>query len=154
MAAVRLDLRSARHLLVAEPLETMLHAKVKLRDALELPQDTSSALAYEGSSVLTGHDLNGIEAAVRLRESDGLSLQEFLLSNETWRTGIKQLHRTEFQALNDEFDEDPFYEQDLPLYGGDENVAEQMAYVAAAKSLEQRKAQAEVALLLKCAGLE
>lgn len=154
MAAVRHDLQSARHLLVAEPLETMLHAKVKLREALELPQDTSSALAYEGSSVLTANDLKGIEAAVRLRESDGLSLQEFLLSNETWRAGMKQLHRAEFQALNDEFDEDPFYEQDLPLDGGDENVAEQMAYVAAAKSLEQRKAQAEVALLLKCAGLE
>lgn len=154
IAAVRRDLQSARHLLVGESVEAMLHAKVKLRETLALPQDTSSELAHVDSSALTANDLKSIEAAVRLLEADGTSLRDFLLSNDTWCVGMKELHRSEFEALNRKFDEDPFFDLDLPPHASDDNVAEQMAYAAAAKDFEQRKVQAETALLLKCAGLE
>ncbi|HET9644119.1 MAG TPA: NEL-type E3 ubiquitin ligase domain-containing protein [Burkholderiaceae bacterium] len=147
------DLSTRMHHLRNDPLETMLHAKVQLRLALGLPEEVPSQMDWRSSSELTDNDLNDTQKRVQAREADGSSLREWLLGNDTWRAGMKQLHREAFHALDREFDDDPFFDLDLPPQDGDEHVAARIAYTEAAKDLELRKAQAENQLLLKCAEL-
>jgi C-terminal novel E3 ligase, LRR-interacting len=136
-----------------ERVEAMLHAKVALGEMLGLPDSTPKGMLFEHSSKLTGRDLKSIGTAVLAAQADPSSVKEFLVSNDIWLAGMKQLHAEEFEALERQFDDDPFHDMDLPR-DGDEHVAEQMAYVEAANDFTQRKTQAESALLLKCAGLQ
>jgi hypothetical protein len=136
-----------------DPLEIVLHAKVALRLALDLPEEVPSHTDWESSEYVTMGDLNEIRKAVQAREADDSSVREWLLGNDGWRAGMKQLHCEAFQALDREFDDDPFFDLDLPPQDGDEYVAARAEYAEAARDLGLRKAQAENELLCKLAGL-
>jgi C-terminal novel E3 ligase, LRR-interacting len=148
LAAERIQLLTARDSLVNESVETMLHAKVALREALGLPKGTPTEMAFERISSLTSHDIKAIEKAVRQQEADETSVIGFLLNNPTWRAALKEFRREEFDKIEDEFSNDPFYGLDFPP-DGDEHVAAQMAYNEVAKDLERRRAQADADLLLQ-----
>jgi hypothetical protein len=145
-------LHSRHECLTQEPLETMLHAKISLATVLDISDSVSQGMEYVGTSVLSGEDLKAIQAAVQRSEADGSALKEFLVCNETWVAGMKQLHSKEFEALDRRFDDDGFHDLDLPP-GGDEHVTEQLAYNLAAEDYTRRKQAAESALMLRCAGL-
>lgn len=131
-----------------EPLETMLHAKVSLKALLWLPDSVPSEMTYAAQSVLTPGDLSALAAGVMDAESDDRQLTAYLLSNETWRVGMRHLHREPFAALDAAFDEDPFHDRDLPR-DGDAHVQERVAYNVAAAEFMQRQRAAEDALLLQ-----
>ncbi|WP_175537766.1 NEL-type E3 ubiquitin ligase domain-containing protein [Paracidovorax valerianellae] len=131
-----------------EPLETMLHAKVSLKALLLLPDSVPSEITYAAQSVLTPGDLSALAAGVMDAEGDGRQLAAYLLSNETWRVGMRHLHREPFAALEAAFDEDPFHDRDLPG-DGDAHVGERVAYNEAAAEFMQRQRAAEDALLLQ-----
>ncbi|WCM97680.1 NEL domain-containing protein [Acidovorax sp. GBBC 1281] len=131
-----------------EPLETMLHAKVSLKALLWLPDSVPSEMTYAAQSVLTPGDLSALAAGVMDAESDDWQLTAYLLSNETWRVGMRHLHRGPFAALDAAFDEDPFHDRDLPR-DGDAHVQERVAYNVAAAEFMQRQRAAEDALLLQ-----
>lgn len=131
-----------------EPLETMLHAKVSLKALLVLPGSVPSEMTYATQSVLTPGDLSALAAGVMDAEGDDRQLTAYLLSNETWRVGMRHLHREPFAALEAAFDEDPFHDRDLPR-DGDAHVQERVAYNEAAAEFMQRQRAAEDALLLQ-----
>ena len=148
-----IGLLSQRKLLLHEPVETMLHAKVKLRDALELPETTSSTMRFAGVSMLDENSLRAIGHQVRAREADPNEMNAYLLSNSTWRTGMKQFHADRFKELKAQFDDDPFWE----MMGADvdEDVPNNVAIAnieKAAADLQERMKAAEDNLLLECAG--
>ncbi|GKT24417.1 NEL-type E3 ubiquitin ligase domain-containing protein [Acidovorax sp. SUPP3334] len=132
----------------SEPLETMLHAKVSLKALLALPDSVPSEMTYAGQSVLTPGDLSALAAGVMDAESDGRPLTAYLLSNETWRVGMRHLHREPFARLDAAFEEDPFHDRDLPR-DGDAHVQERVAYNEAAADFMHRRRAAEDALLLQ-----
>lgn len=142
------DLDSRRRALVGEPLETMLHAEVALRATLRLPDSVPETMLYRGSSSLSPNDLQRICDAVRQQEADPAIMGKYLLSNDNWKAGIRLLHAKEFAALQMMFDSDETYNLPIPP-DGDEHVAEQAAYAAAFKDLEQRQRKAETELFEK-----
>ncbi|GKS83994.1 hypothetical protein AVMA1855_07600 [Acidovorax sp. SUPP1855] len=105
-------------------------------------------MTYATQSVLTPGDLSALAAGVMDAEGDDRQLTAYLLSNETWRVGMRHLHREPFAALEAAFDEDPFHDRDLPR-DGDAHVEERVAYNVAAAEFMQRQRAAEDALLLQ-----
>lgn len=131
-----------------EPLETMLHAKVRLKAMLGLPDSVPSEMTYAGQSVLTPGDLSVLAEAVMEAESDPDQWATYLLSNETWRFGMLQLHPEPFAEHEADFEKDAFHDRDLPR-DGDAHVQERVDYNEAAAEFTQRKRAAEDALLLR-----
>jgi hypothetical protein len=149
-----IGLLSQRKLLLHEPVETMLHAKVKLRDALELPETTSSTMKFTGVSMLDENSLRAIAQQVRAREADPNEMNAYLLSNTTWRAGMKQFHPDRFKELKAQFDDDPFWEM-MSADVIDPDVPDDVAIAnveKAAEDLQKRMKTAEDNLLLECAG--
>lgn len=148
-----LTLLTSRKLLLHERVETMLHAKVKLRDVLDLPQATSASMMFETTSMLDEASLRAIADAVRASEADPNEMNTYLLSNTTWRAGMKQFHADRFKQLQAQFADDPFWE----MIGthGDEDVPDAVAIgniESAAADLQKRMKTSEDKLLLECAG--
>ncbi|HET9642915.1 MAG TPA: NEL-type E3 ubiquitin ligase domain-containing protein, partial [Burkholderiaceae bacterium] len=135
-----------RRNLTIEPLESMLHAKVALRDRLALPDHTPSGMANRSSSVLTESDLQDLVKRVREQESNQEELLNFMLAKQSWRDGVKELYKQEFETLEAEFEEDPFHDLPLPPID-DTHVAEMTKYNEAAAEYAKRKDNAEKAIL-------
>ncbi|XAW64460.1 NEL-type E3 ubiquitin ligase domain-containing protein [Ralstonia solanacearum] len=100
-----------------------MHAKISLRKSLDLPDSTVASMAYSGVSALNGAALKDIEKAVRKREANPTELGNYLLSNETWSTGMRLLHAQRFDKLQKVFEADPFYAS-LPPPDDDEHVVQ------------------------------
>lgn len=134
--------------LAEEPVETKLHAKVALGESLDLPGAPPSGMEYEAVSVLKARDLKRIDQLVRTRISDPAQLDAFLLSNETWRVGMKKLYAKEFKDLEERYEKHPYWE--IPVATTEE---EQFKYLSRFESFKNAKETEENELLLKCAGL-
>ncbi|MDA8523172.1 NEL-type E3 ubiquitin ligase domain-containing protein [Acidovorax sp. NCPPB 4044] len=135
-----------------ESMETLLHAQVALKQALDLPDSVPSEMAYAPESVLTPIDLATIAGHVLEAEADPGALEPFLLALDAWRDGVRLLHPEPFAKLEADFDEDPFHDRDLPR-DGDAHVEERVAYNEAAADYVQRKREAEDALLRQYTGM-
>lgn len=105
-------------------------------------------MTYAGQSVLTPGDLSVLAEAVMEAESDPDQWATYLLSNETWRVGMLQLHPEPFAEHEADFEKDAFHDRDLPR-DGDAHVQERVDYNEAAAEFTQRKRAAEDALLLR-----
>ncbi|WP_197328428.1 NEL-type E3 ubiquitin ligase domain-containing protein [Ralstonia syzygii] len=147
-----LELLQKRMAMLHEPVETKMHAKVRLRKALDLPDSTVAAMAYSGVSILNEAALKDIEKAVRERETNPTEMGNYLLSNETWSAGMKQLHDARFKDLQRRFEADPFYES-MPPPDDDEHVDQIIDYNRKAQAFAQQMQAEQGALLLQCAGL-
>lgn len=147
-----LELLQKRMAMLHEPVETKMHAKVRLRKALDLPDSTVAAMAYSGVSILNEAALKDIEKAVRERETNPTEMGNYLLSNETWSAGMKQLHDARFKDLQRRFEADPFYES-MPPPDDDEHVDQIIDYNRKAQAFAQQMQAEQEALLLQCAGL-
>lgn len=132
-----------------ETVEVMLHAKVALKKELDLEDSVSQGMIF---TKLCSEDIDAIRTKVLEQIADLKNLEEFLLRNEPWCAGMKQLHAADFAALENRFENHWFHDLSLPGQG-DECVEEQLAYVEAARDFEREKAEAERRLLLRCAGL-
>ncbi|WP_158251268.1 NEL-type E3 ubiquitin ligase domain-containing protein [Xanthomonas populi] len=135
-----------------EPVETMMHAKVMLREELDLP-NVPSSMIFQSISALTNEDLTTLASSVRERERDKDAFGDFMLANETWRAGVKQLYAAEYEALMESFNNDAFYELDVPP-GDDAHVAESIKYNELAADFLDRKQKAENAWLREKVGLD
>ncbi|NMI46581.1 hypothetical protein E1J23_03445 [Xanthomonas gardneri] len=133
-----------------EPVETMMHAKVMLSEELDLP-NVPSSMIFQPISALTNEDLTTLASSVRERERDKDAFGDFLLANETWRAGVKQLYAAEYEALMESFNNDAFYELDVPP-GDDAHVAESIKYNELASDFLDRKQKAENAWLREKVG--
>jgi hypothetical protein len=138
--------RAQRENLRREPLETMVHAKVALRDRLGLPESTASTMRFRTCSVLTQRNLDALARQVSESSADPAARNAFLLGNATWRAGMKAAHPEAFAALARERDNDPFHDLDLPA-----TEAEQFAYAELAREVEAKWARREDELLLALA---
>ncbi|WP_230850053.1 NEL domain-containing protein [Ralstonia solanacearum] len=147
-----LALLQRRMALLHEPVETKMHAKISLRKSLDLPDSTVASMAYSGVSALNGAALKDIEKAVRKREANPTELGNYLLSNETWSTGMRLLHAQRFDKLQKVFEADPFYAS-LPPPDDDEHVAQTIKYNKEAQAFAQRMQAEQEDLFLQCAGL-
>lgn len=146
-----LELLQKRMAMLHEPVETKMHAKVQLRKALNLPDSTVASMVYGGVSALNEAALKDLEKAVRKREANPTEMADYLLSNDIWSTGMRQLHASQFDALQKQFEADPFY--DLMPPEDDEDVAATAQYAEMAQTLAQRIQTEQTNLLLQCAGL-
>lgn len=135
-----------RNALTREPLETMVHAKVALRNRLDLPDSTVSAMRFRGCSVLREKELHQLEREVSAQAADRAAHGEFLLVNPTWRAGMEALHAPAFEQLQHERDADPFFDRELPR-----DVAEQVAYAEEARQIEAKWERRKEELLLHLA---
>ena len=143
----RADLpRALRQTLTREPLETLVHAKVALRDRLDLPESTVSSMTFRSCSVLTQGKLDELARQVDESSADPATRNAFLLGNSTWRAGMKAAHPEAFAHLARERDEDPFY-LELPP---DDAVAE-IEFAGMAREVEAKWARREDDLLLALA---
>lgn len=134
-----------RNALTAEPLETMLHAKVALRKHLDLPDGTASTMQFDGCSVLGQQELRLLVQAVVGQAADRAVHGSFLLGDPTWRAGMKAAHAPAFQKLQRERDEDPFYDLDVPADSSGEGA---FRYAEVAEKFRAKWAQREDELLL------
>ncbi|WP_328516063.1 NEL-type E3 ubiquitin ligase domain-containing protein [Ralstonia solanacearum] len=146
-----LALLQQRMALLHEPVETKMHAKISLRKSLDLPDGTVASMAYSGVSALNEAALKDIEKAVREREANPTEMGNYLLSNETWSTGMRLLHAQRFDQLQKDFEADPFYESLPPP--DDEHVAQTIRYNEEAQAFAQRMQAEQEDLFLQCAGL-
>lgn len=135
-----------RNALTNEPLETMVHAKVALRQLLELPKSTSSAMRFRGCSVLGQRELSMLAQEVKAQAEDGQEHGKFLLGHQTWRAGMKVLHAQDFKDLKVKRDADPFFDLDVPP-----DLEGQAEYAAEALRVQAKYADEEDALLLRLA---
>ncbi len=135
-----------RNALTNEPLETMVHAKVDLRQRLDLPNSTTSAMRYRRCSVLTQDQLGMLALKVEAQANDGQERDKFLLNHQTWRAGMKALHAQEFTDLKVRQDDDPFFDLDVPR-----DLDGQAEYAAQALRVQAKYADEENALLLHLA---
>jgi hypothetical protein len=138
--------RTHRENLRQEPLETMVHAKVALRERLDLPESTMSSMTFRTCSVLTQADLDALEKEVEEAAADPATRNDFLLGNATWRSGMRAAHPEDFANLARERDDDPFYDLDVPS-----TVEGQAEYAALARETEAKWARREDDLLLTLA---
>lgn len=134
--------------LTQEPLETMVHAKVALRESLGLPGSAVSTIEHENLSALKPDHLAQLERDVWRDAQNPAQYSAFLLQNPAWCAGMKALHPREFQDLIDRRDDDPFHDLDLPA---DTDVAAQADYAEQALQVQTRYADEERALLLRLA---
>lgn len=141
----RAELANKLKMLTDEPVETMMHAKVMLREELDLP-NVPSSMIFNIVSVLTKDDIATLASSVRARERDKDTFDDFLLANETWRTGIKQLYADEYDALMKSFENDPFWDAETGP-GDDAHVAQMIRYNELAADYQNRKNAAENAWL-------
>ncbi|WP_181106170.1 NEL-type E3 ubiquitin ligase domain-containing protein [Xanthomonas arboricola] len=139
------ELMNRLNMLTDEPVETMMHAKVMLREELDLP-NVPSSMIFNTVSVLTNDDFATLASAVRARERDKDTFGDYLLANETWRTGVKQLYADEYEALMKPFENDPFWDAE-PGPGDDAHVAQMLRYNELAADYQNRKNAAENAWL-------
>ncbi len=146
-----LALLQQRMALLHEPVETKMHAKISLRKSLDLPDGMVASMAYSGVSALNEAALKDIEKAVREREANPTEMGNYLLSNETWSTGMRLLHAQRFDQLQKDFEADPFYESLPPP--DDEHVAQTIRYNEEAQAFAQRMQAEQEDLFLQCAGL-
>lgn len=135
-----------RGALTNEPLETMVHAKVELRQLLELPKSTASEMKYSGCSVLGQSELSMLEREVKAQAEDGEVHGKFLLGHPTWRAGMRMLHAQDFKDLKTKQDDDPFFDLDVPA-----DLEGQVEYAAKARRVEAKHAREENAMLLRLA---
>lgn len=135
-----------RNTLTNEPLETMVHAKVALRQLLGLPMSTTSAMRFRGCSVLGERELSLLAQEVTAKAKDGQEHGKFLLGNQIWRAGMKMLHAQHFKDLKDKQDADPFFDLDVPT-----DLEGQAEYAEEARRVEAKYADEENALLLRLA---
>ncbi|MBW8832797.1 MAG: hypothetical protein JF606_26050 [Burkholderiales bacterium] len=135
-----------RNALTDEPLETMVHAKVALRQSLQLPVSTTSAMRFRRCSVLGQRELNMLAQEVRAQAADAQERGKFLLGHETWRTGMKALYAQEFTGLTKKQSKDPFYSLYPPP-----DLEGQAQYAEEARRFEAKCADEENALLLHLA---
>ncbi|MGM9487751.1 NEL-type E3 ubiquitin ligase domain-containing protein [Ideonella sp. YS5] len=140
--------RAQKENLKKEPLETMVHAKVALRERLDLPESTVSSMTFRTCSVLTQGDLEGLARQVVESSADPATRNAFLLGNATWRAGMRAAHPQAFADLARERDEDPFHDLDLP--SPNDEVA-QIEYAGLAREVEAKWARREDELLLALA---
>jgi hypothetical protein len=138
--------RAQRESLRNEPLETMVHAKVALRENLGLPEGTVSTMRFRTCSVLTQANLDALATEVARSSSDPATRDAFLLGNATWRAGMTAAHPQAFADLARERDEDPFHDLDLPS-----TLEEQIEYAGLAREVEAKWARREDELLLALA---
>ncbi len=147
-----LALLQQRMALLHEPVETKMHAKISLRKSLDLPDGTVASMAYSGVSALNEAALKDIEKAVREREANPTEMGNYLLSNETWSAGMRQLHTQRFDQLQKKFEADPFYELEPPP-NDDKHMAQTIQYSEKAFAFAQRMQAEQEDLFLQCAGL-
>ena len=138
--------RTQRENLQQEPLETMVHAKVALRERLDLPESTMSSMTFRTCSVLTQAHLDALAKEVEAASADPQTRNAYLLGNATWRAGMRAAHPEPFAALARERDEDPFHDLDVPS-----TVEGQAEYAALARDVEAKWARREDELLLSLA---
>ena len=138
--------RSQRETLTREPLETMVHAKVALRERLDLPESTVSSMNFRTCSVLSQDNLDALARQVGESSADPATRHAFLLANATWRAGMKAMHRQDFADLARERDDDPFYDLDVPS-----TEEGQVEYAVMAREVEAKWARREDELLLALA---
>ncbi|MBW8833552.1 MAG: hypothetical protein JF606_30130, partial [Burkholderiales bacterium] len=134
--------------LVKEPLEAMLHAKTALKIELNLPDSVSSSMEHQSISGLTDDDLHAFKSQVLELEADPKVVSEFLLGNDTWRTGMKTIYATEFADLRERQENDPFYKLDVPR---NDDVVKQFEYNDQARLVLARHKEEEAALLRQLA---
>lgn len=124
---------SQRKALTEEPLETMVHAKVALRERLGLPDSTVSKMRFRGFSALGKKDLDQLEATVKAQAADTAAFAEFMLGNPSWRAAISELHVLAFAVLEQKMNRDPFHDRPLPPR---DDVAAQADYAEKANQVE------------------
>ncbi len=135
-----------RQKIASEALETMLHAKSALKAELDLPPEVSSTMSHGSYSVLDAATLIWLADEVRRQEADSAKLAEYLLCNQNWTAGMRQLHDAQFQELRQRFDDDPFYDLPLPAEGPG-LVEQQVAYAEKAADFKRRIEESERDLL-------
>ncbi|MBW8831952.1 MAG: hypothetical protein JF606_21545, partial [Burkholderiales bacterium] len=134
--------------LVDEPLEAMLHAKTALKIQLDLPDSVSSLMDHQSCSGLTDGDLHAFKSQVLKQEADPEVVFEYLLGNDTWRTGMKTIYATEFADLCERQEDDPFYKLDVPR---NDDVVKQFEYNDQAQLVKARHKEEEATLLRQLA---
>lgn len=132
----------------SEPMETMMHAKVELKNALDLPKELPDSMVFSEFSLLDHKALRRLAQAVRKDERDIHALTTFLMNNDTWRLGMQTLHPHEFTDLKMRLDEHPFHDLPLPR-----TLDEEIAYAEEASQFQTHRREIEDALLCKLAGL-
>lgn len=142
-----------RERLTNEPLETMLHAKVALKTALDLPDGGPSQMEHERVSVLTTGDLAKILANVQTKANDPVTVARWMLANSLWRTGMQHLHAAEFAAIESRFKKERDALRDLdPLSHDNEDFDAQHDFASQAREIDARERAAEDRLLLRRSG--
>lgn len=140
-----------------EPVETMLHAKVALKKALDLPKNIPSRMMYQGASVLGKADLKLLAETVRAKEADPAGLARYLLSNDAWRTAMRTLHSAAFTRIESRFaPEWTALAAEVPPQPKDaeglEFLEERVAYAERSQALTENVRAAEDQLLLRLSG--
>ncbi|HET9646580.1 MAG TPA: NEL-type E3 ubiquitin ligase domain-containing protein [Burkholderiaceae bacterium] len=135
-----------RRVLKNDPLETMVHAKVALRQRLDLPDETVSDMKFDRMSALMQGNLFQLECEVKAQVADREAHVRFRLGNSVWRDAMKALHAQEFASLQKERDDDPFFDLDLP-----EGLEEQARYAELAREVEAKWQHREDELLRRLA---
>ncbi len=145
--------RQMRQRLISEPLETMLHAKVALKAALELPESVPSEMTHERESALTLADIESIRANVRAKANNPVTLARWMLANGLWRTGMRYLHANEFDRIDSDFQKGR--EALLDRYSQPQDSADfaaQHAFASRALEIDAAQRAAEDGLLLRVSG--
>lgn len=133
-----------------DPMETLVHAKAALREALDLPPDTTplqtdidndetpdqppdteQRLTGIDNSVLEKDTIAALQAEVLAEAADPQAYRNFLLKHETWRTGIQELHGKTFKKLEEDRDNHEFHDEAPP-----DDLESPAAFAYAAKANE------------------
>jgi C-terminal novel E3 ligase, LRR-interacting len=97
-----------------ELAQVMLYAQVKLAKQLDLPSERPVAMRYGRQRWISRGTLEVIGRSVLAKQGDAEATFRFLCTNETWRSGMQQLHADRFMQLAEQFGNDSFYEMPLP----------------------------------------
>ncbi|QUP54014.1 type III effector protein [Ralstonia syzygii] len=143
--------------LAAEPVETLLHAKVALKKELDLPKNIPSRMQYRRVSALKKGDLGALAETVRTKEANPVDLARYLLSNDAWRTAMQALHSAAFTELQNRFaPEKNALAKEVPPQPTDaeelEFLEERIAYAERTQAFTKKVRAAEDTLLLSLAG--
>ncbi|CBJ38605.1 Putative type III effector protein, SspH1 family [Ralstonia solanacearum CMR15] len=140
-----------------EPMETMLHAKVALKETLDLPKHLPSSMRYRHASALKTDDLKRLAETVRAKENNPAEVARYLLSNDAWRGAMEALHPAAFAKLQKRFaPEKNALAKEMPPQPTDpeglEFLDERMDYAERTDAFKKKYRAAEDTLLLSLAG--
>jgi hypothetical protein len=125
-----------------ERVETMLHAKVALREQLDLPDSTPSEMQFMGMSAVTPANLIQLECEVKSQAANREADIGYRLRNPVWCDAMKAMYAQEFDSLEKARDNDPFF--DLPLPKG---LEEEVRYAETAREVDAKWQRREDDLL-------